>query len=82
MGLVTKYAGGVNKGFAIIAGLFLSGVVQWVHEKKPLGVFDFIAAAMVTLSLYIHQTKGWGSPKEEIAAAAAQRAENEAKKTK
>jgi len=61
VGLVTKYAGGVNKGFAIIAGLFLSGVVQWVHEKKPLGPFDIAAAAMVTLSLYLHQTKGWGS---------------------
>ena len=61
VGLVTKYAGGVNKGFAIIAGLFLSGVVQWVHEKKPLGPFDLVAAAMVTFSLYLHQTKGWGS---------------------
>lgn len=61
MGLVVKYAGGVNKGFAVIAGLFLSGVVQWVHEKKPLGPFDFIAATLVTLSLYMHMSKGWGS---------------------
>lgn len=63
-----KYAGGINKGFAVIAGLFLSGVVQWAHENKPLGGFDFAAAALVVLSLYMHMSKGWGAevwaPKE------------------
>ena len=38
-----------------------SGVVQWVLEKKPLGVFDFVAAGMVVLASFMHQTKGWGS---------------------
>jgi len=45
-------------------------VVQWVHEKKPLGFSDFIAAGMVTVALFLHQTKGWGSFKEEAAAKA------------
>jgi solute carrier family 35 (UDP-sugar transporter), member A1/2/3 len=36
VGLVTKYAGGVVKGFALIAGLIVTGIAQWIVENKPL----------------------------------------------
>eukprot|EP01035_Chromulina_nebulosa_P018729 gene18729-24493_t len=38
VGLVSKYAGGVVKGFALIAGLLVTALAQWFIEKKPLGV--------------------------------------------
>ena len=37
VGLVTKYAGGVVKGFALIAGIIITGIAQFVLENKPLG---------------------------------------------
>ena len=38
VGLVTKYAGGVVKGFALIAGLIITGFAQWVIDNKALQV--------------------------------------------
>lgn len=38
VGFVSKYAGGVIKGFALIAGLLITGVAQWIIEKKTLGI--------------------------------------------
>ena len=40
VGLVTKYAGGVVKGFALIAGIIITGVAQWLVDGKPLGGKD------------------------------------------
>lgn len=56
VGLVTKYAGGVVKGFALIAGtdgdityipfnvaylgILITGLAQWIVEGKPLGGKD------------------------------------------
>jgi hypothetical protein len=37
---VTKYAGSVIKGFALIAGIVISGIVQWMVEGKALGLKD------------------------------------------
>jgi hypothetical protein len=37
VGLVTKYAGGVVKGFALIAGIIITGFAQYLLEQKPLG---------------------------------------------
>ena len=41
VGLVTKYAGGVVKGFALIAGLIITGFAQWIFENKALGPKDW-----------------------------------------
>jgi UDP-sugar transporter A1/2/3 len=40
VGNVTKYAGGVVKGFALIAGIAITGIAQWLVEGKPLGMKD------------------------------------------
>ncbi|GMH98513.1 hypothetical protein TL16_g13413 [Triparma laevis f. inornata] len=37
VGLVTKYAGSVRKGFSLIFGIALTGVVQSYIEGKKLG---------------------------------------------
>lgn len=40
MGQVTKLAGGVVKGFALIAGIVITGVTNWIIDGKPLGMKD------------------------------------------
>mmetsp|Transcript_20230 Transcript_20230/g.29047 ORF Transcript_20230/g.29047 Transcript_20230/m.29047 type:complete len:332 (+) Transcript_20230:188-1183(+) len=54
VGLVTKYAGGVIKGFALVAGLVFTGVAQWVVDGTPLGAYDWIAAVLVSVAIVIH----------------------------
>lgn len=60
VGLVTKYAGSVRKGFALIFGMFLSGLVQSSITKEQ-GVGAVIAA----LSLYIHATHPYVEKKKK-----------------
>lgn len=40
VGQVTKLAGGVVKGFALIAGIVLTGIANWIIDGKPLGLKD------------------------------------------
>mmetsp|Transcript_47812 Transcript_47812/g.116353 ORF Transcript_47812/g.116353 Transcript_47812/m.116353 type:complete len:568 (-) Transcript_47812:183-1886(-) len=54
VGLVTKYAGSVRKGFALIGGVMLSGLFQtwWHHERvKPRQV---IGGLLACVSLWMH----------------------------
>jgi UDP-sugar transporter A1/2/3 len=57
VGLVTKYAGSVRKGFALILGIFLSGLVQAMLQPD-VGVSKEQAAGgvLAALSLWIHAT--------------------------
>lgn len=57
VGLVTKYAGSVSKGFALIFGMLLSGVVQALIEPD-LGVStgQMVGGLLAALSLYLHST--------------------------
>ena len=50
VGLVTKYAGSVRKGFALIFGIFLSGILQSEQVTKEQIVGGLLAA----LSLWLH----------------------------
>ena len=54
--MVTKYAGGVVKGFALIAGIIVTGCVQWVLTGQPLTAKDFSAIAMVSYAIYLHSS--------------------------
>jgi len=57
VGSVIKYAGTVRKGFALIFGIFISGIVQSVLEKdKSLSTEDVVGALLVALSLWMHVT--------------------------
>lgn len=51
---MTKYAGGVLKGFALIAGIILTGFVQWAFEGKTLGANTWVAVLLVSISIYLH----------------------------
>ena len=52
--MVTKYAGGVVKGFALIAGIVVTGVAQWVLEGKALQTKDYVAVILVSFAIYLH----------------------------
>lgn len=55
VGLVTKYAGSVRKGFALIFGIFLSGVVQALLQPD-VGVSkeQAVGGLLAAVSLWIH----------------------------
>jgi len=63
VGLVTKYAGSVKKGFALILGIFLSGVVQALVQPS-IGVSkeQAVGGVLAAISLWIHATN---PPKEK-----------------
>lgn len=63
VGLVTKYAGSVRKGFALIFGMCLTGVVQSIIEGVPLSNTKILGGALAALSLWLHSS---GSIKKKL----------------
>lgn len=57
VGLVTKHAGSVQKGFALIFGILLSGILQ-AMVQPDLGISNqqILGGLLAALSLYIHAT--------------------------
>jgi len=45
------------KGFALIAGIIITAFAQWLVDNKPVGVNHWIAVALVSLSIYLHNSK-------------------------
>lgn len=62
VGLVTKYAGGVSKGFALIAGILLTAFLQAVATSTPPPPHHWLAALLVVVSTYMHATYPPGPP--------------------
>jgi len=57
VGLVTKYAGAVRKGFALILGIFLSGVIQAVLQPdQQITKNQMVGGLLAAVSLYLHAT--------------------------
>lgn len=56
VGLVTKYAGSVRKGFALIFGMFLSGVVQAFVTAEGVSMEQCVGGILAGTSLWIHAT--------------------------
>ena len=57
MGLVTKHAGSVRKGFALIFGILLSGVIQAIVQPDiRISNEQILGGLLAALSLYIHST--------------------------
>jgi len=54
VGLVTKYAGAVQKGFALIFGIFISGFVQ--APDTGISTEQLIGGFLAGISLYMHTT--------------------------
>jgi UDP-sugar transporter A1/2/3 len=67
VGLVTKYAGSVRKGFALIFGLILSGIIQAVTERSGGGSWaisteEILGGVLASISLWIHVTNPYKEP--------------------
>jgi len=57
VGMVIKYAGSVRKGFALIFGILLSGVIQsYTLDTKSLSTEDMAGGVLAALSLWMHAT--------------------------
>jgi len=57
VGLVIKYAGTVRKGFALIFGILLSGLVQTaLDEDRSLSGEEVAGGVLAALSLWMHAT--------------------------
>jgi solute carrier family 35 (UDP-sugar transporter), member A1/2/3 len=55
VGLVTKYAGSVRKGFALIFGILLSGIIQAVMQSDmKITNEQVLGGAIAAVSLYLH----------------------------
>jgi UDP-sugar transporter A1/2/3 len=56
VGLVTKHAGSVQKGFALIFGILLSGILQQLleDEKNTISRNQVISGSLAALSLWMH----------------------------
>jgi solute carrier family 35 (UDP-sugar transporter), member A1/2/3 len=60
VGLVTKYSGSVHKGFALILGIFFSGILQACFQSSPetggIRNEQVVGGLLAALALYIHST--------------------------
>jgi UDP-sugar transporter A1/2/3 len=59
VGLVTKYAGSVKKGFALIFGLLLSGILQAIQDKDSgtggkISIEHIVGGSLAAFSLWMH----------------------------
>lgn len=54
VGLITKVAGGVKKGFAVICGLVFTCMWKCFVYAEPLSPQTFLAVPLVAASIYLH----------------------------
>jgi UDP-sugar transporter A1/2/3 len=54
VGLVVKHAGGVRKGFAILAGILITGLVDVFVAGNLLTWQKLVALPLVLLTTYVH----------------------------
>eukprot|EP00591_Stephanopyxis_turris_P002189 CAMPEP_0195530232 /NCGR_PEP_ID=MMETSP0794_2-20130614/33061_1 /TAXON_ID=515487 /ORGANISM="Stephanopyxis turris, Strain CCMP 815" /LENGTH=243 /DNA_ID=CAMNT_0040661701 /DNA_START=463 /DNA_END=1194 /DNA_ORIENTATION=+ len=63
VGLVTKHAGSVRKGFALVFGIFLSGIIQgMMGEKQTITKEKMLGGTIAALSLLMHCTHPYIPP--------------------
>jgi solute carrier family 35 (UDP-sugar transporter), member A1/2/3 len=55
VGLVTKYSGSVRKGFALIFGILLSGIIQAaIQPDTQITIEQITGGVIAAISLYLH----------------------------
>ncbi|EDQ87371.1 uncharacterized protein MONBRDRAFT_33456 [Monosiga brevicollis MX1] len=54
VGLVVKYAGSVRKGFAILAGIVITGLADFLVAGNPLSTAKLVALPLVVVCTYLH----------------------------
>jgi UDP-sugar transporter A1/2/3 len=56
VGLVTKHAGAVRKGFALIFGLLLSGILQNMSKEEDVTKEQIVGVIIAAVSLWMHSS--------------------------
>lgn len=56
VGLVTKHAGAVRKGFALIFGLLLSGILQKMNKDEDVTTEQVVGGILAAVSLWMHSS--------------------------
>mmetsp|Transcript_23390 Transcript_23390/g.53382 ORF Transcript_23390/g.53382 Transcript_23390/m.53382 type:complete len:266 (+) Transcript_23390:602-1399(+) len=56
VGLVTKYAGSVRKGFALLVGIVLTGIFQAGLVGRPITMEQIYGTFLVIVATYLHLT--------------------------
>eukprot|EP00053_Salpingoeca_punica_P016652 m.158225 g.158225 ORF g.158225 m.158225 type:complete len:313 (-) comp17012_c0_seq1:2158-3096(-) len=64
VGLVVKYCGGVRKGFSIMLGIILTGVVEWGLYQRALTKELVVALPIVMVSTWLHMKYTYVPPKK------------------
>jgi UDP-sugar transporter A1/2/3 len=65
VGLVTKYAGSVRKGFALIFGIFLSGLFQsFLQTDVGVSKEQAVGGIIAAVSLWIHSAHPYQEPEK------------------
>jgi solute carrier family 35 (UDP-sugar transporter), member A1/2/3 len=54
VGIVTKYAGSVQKGFALIFGVLLSGMFQKWLSREPVTKHQVLGGILACVSTWMH----------------------------
>ncbi|KAG5183180.1 putative UDP-galactose translocator [Tribonema minus] len=54
VGQVTKHAGSVKKGFALIGGILVTAAAQFILERQPLSREHYASAVLVAVSTFLH----------------------------
>jgi len=65
VGLITKVAGGVRKGFAVICGLLLTCLLNWLTGAEHLSPLVRAAVPLVAVSIYLHARHPPKPPRRE-----------------
>lgn len=67
VGLITKVAGGVRKGFAVIVGLLLTCFLKWAIDGERISPLVCIAVPLVAASIWLHASFPPGVPAQKRA---------------
>jgi len=54
VGLIIKYASVIHKSYALIGGIFISGLIRYFWYDHPMTMVMYIAVPMVMYSLYLN----------------------------
>ena len=64
VGVITKRMGGISKGFAVVGGLTVTGLLQSLQEGRVLSAELWVAWALVVASTWLHGRYPWRRKEE------------------
>ncbi len=56
VGIVTRYAGSVRKGFAVVFGVLVTGFAEWFAYGRVVSGSHWAALALVIVATWLHSS--------------------------